>query len=169
MKFRVLTAIAILLAAPGALAQTHESMMPMMHHHDQGVAAGTPEALAPDTRRAVRFPRALREHTLASMRDHLLTLQKIQAALAKQDYDLAGNVAEQRLGMSSMALHDADEVAKYMPKGMQQAGLAMHRSASRFALAAGNAGATGDVKPALEALSEVTANCVACHAAYRLK
>ena len=172
MKFRVFTAIAIVLTASGALAQSHESMMPMMpmmHHHEQGVAAGTPETLAPDTRRAVRFPRALREHTLASMRDHLLTLQKIQAALAKQDYDLVSELAEQHLGMSSMAADDADEVAKYMPMGMRQAGMAMHRSASRLALAAGNAGATGDVKPVLEALSVVTANCVACHADYRLK
>ena len=169
MEFRFLTAIALVLTGPGALAQTHDSMMPMMHHHEQAQAAtGTP-APVPDTRRAVHFPRALREHTLASMRDHLLTLQKIQAALAKQDYDLVGELAEQHLGLSSMASDDADEVAKYMPMGMRQAGMAMHRSASRLALAAGNAGATGDVKPVLEALSVVTANCVACHADYRLK
>ena len=169
MEFRFLAAIAIVLTVPGALAQTSEPMMPMMHHHEQMPAARTHDAHAPDTRQAVRFPRALREHTLASMRDHLLTLQKIQQALAQQDYDLAGNVAEQRLGMSAMALDDADEVAKYMPKGMQEAGMAMHRSASQFALAAGNASATGDVKPALEALSNVIAHCVACHAVYRLK
>jgi hypothetical protein len=30
-------------------------------------------------------------------------------------------------------------------------------------------GATGDVKPAIAALSEVTAQCVACHSVYRLK
>ncbi len=169
MEFRFFTAIALVLTAPGALAQTRESMMPMMHRHEQAqAAAGTP-APGPDTRRAVHFPRALREHTLASMRDHLLTLQKIQAALAKQDYDLVGELAEQHLGLSSMASDDADEVAKYMPMGMRQAGMAMHRSASRLALAAGNAGATGDVKPVLEALSVVTANCVACHADYRLK
>ena len=170
MEFRFLTAMAIVLIAPGALAQMPESMMPMMHRHEQAqAAAGADAAPAPDTRQAVHFPRALREHTLASMRGHLLTLQEIQAALAAQDYDQAASLAEQHLGLSSMAADDAGEVAKYMPMGMRQAGMAMHRSASRLAIAAGNAGATGDVKPVLEALSVVTANCVACHAAYRLK
>jgi cytochrome c556 len=56
-----------------------------------------------------------------------------------------------------------------MPQGMQDAGSGMHRSASRFALAAQDAAAANDVKPALAALAEVTATCVACHAAYRLK
>ena len=144
------------------------------HHHPMGMEttmAMPAEAAGPmnDPRRLVEYPEPMRIHTLANMRDHLLTLQKIQEDLAQQNYDLAANVAEQRLGMSAMALDDAGEVAKYMPKGMQEAGMAMHRSASQFALAAGNASATGDVKPALEALSNVTAHCVACHAAYRLK
>ncbi|MFS8084796.1 MAG: hypothetical protein ACMG6H_04140 [Acidobacteriota bacterium] len=97
------------------------------------------------------------------------TRLQIQEALAKQEYDQAGNIAEQRLGMTSLTLHGADEVAKYMPKGMQEAGSGMHRNASRFAVAAKDAGATADVKPALEALSRVTAQCVACHAGYRVK
>jgi cytochrome c556 len=45
----------------------------------------------------------------------------------------------------------------------------MHKAASRFAIEAANAGATGDAKPALAALGAVTAQCVACHAAYRLE
>jgi cytochrome c556 len=56
-----------------------------------------------------------------------------------------------------------------MPEGMQAAGTAMHRSASRFAVEAANAGATADARKALGALAEVTAQCVACHAAYRMK
>ncbi len=56
-----------------------------------------------------------------------------------------------------------------MPKGMREIGSEMHRAASRFALEAKNAGATGDMRPALEALATVTQRCVACHAAYRLK
>jgi cytochrome c556 len=55
-----------------------------------------------------------------------------------------------------------------MPKGMAEAGNAMHRAASRFAIAAQTAGATGELKPALEALSQVTHACVSCHAGYRL-
>jgi cytochrome c556 len=45
----------------------------------------------------------------------------------------------------------------------------MHRAASRFALSASNAGVTGDVRPALAALAELTGQCVACHDAYRLQ
>jgi hypothetical protein len=122
-----------------------------------------------DGRIAVAFPEPMRTHTLANMRDHLLALQEIQQALAAGAYDRAGDVAEKRLGMTSLAAHGAHDVAKFMPEGMQAAGTAMHRSASRFAVEAANAGATGDARKALGALAEVTAQCVACHAAYRMK
>jgi cytochrome c556 len=52
---------------------------------------------------------------------------------------------------------------------MQDAGTEMHHSASRFAVAVQDAGVTGDLKPAIDALSKVTAACVACHASYRLQ
>jgi cytochrome c556 len=60
-------------------------------------------------------------------------------------------------------------MAGFMPAGMQEIGSAMHRSASRFAVTAQDAAVTRDLPRALAALSEVTAQCVACHAAYRLK
>ncbi|MEJ2626730.1 MAG: hypothetical protein P8Z80_20195 [Pseudolabrys sp.] len=146
-----------------------------MHHVQQGVPTQAQPMpmprgdLSPDTRELVHFPAPLRDHTLAGMRDHLLTLQRIQAALAAGQYDDAAKLAERRLGLSSFGLHEAHQVAKYMPKGMAEAGTAMHRAASRFAIAAQTAGATGDVKPALEALSQVTHACVWCHAGYRLQ
>jgi len=124
---------------------------------------------APDTREGVRFPPALREHTLANMRDHLATLQAIQEALARGAYDEAADLSERRLGLSSLEAHGAHEVAPYMPAGMQEAGTAMHKAASRFAIEASNAGATGDPKPAFAALATLTAQCVACHAAYKLE
>jgi hypothetical protein len=159
-------AAAAILAAPvfTALGQ---------HQHDPASHAPSSNSVQhqqlEDRRVAVTFPADLREHTLANMRDHLLALQEIQAALATGKFDSAADVAERRLGMSSLGLHGAHEVAKYMPKGMQDAGTAMHRSASRLSVAALDAAVTNDLKPALSALSEVTANCVACHAAYRLK
>lgn len=131
-----------------------------MHEHAQP---------AVDARQPVRFPPMLYDHTLASMRDHLATLQQLQAALAKGEYDNASRLAEERLGLTSLPLHGAHDVAPYMPQPMQEMGTAMHRAASRFAVEASNASATGDVKPALAALSAVTAQCVACHAAYRLE
>jgi hypothetical protein len=124
---------------------------------------------APDTRQFVKFPDAMRIGTLANMRDHLLALSEIQGALAAERYAEAADIAENRLGMSSLKLHGAHDVSKFMPQGMQDTGTAMHRSANRFAIAAQNSAATGDAKPALAALTEVTRACVACHAGYRIQ
>jgi len=133
------------------------------HGHDM-TAAG-----APDARQLVTFPPALVEHTLANMRDHLQTLQEIQSQLAMGHPDVAAGIAEARLGLSSLELHGAADVAKFMPQGMQDAGTAMHRAASRFAIAAQDASVTGDLKPVFAGLAEITAQCVGCHAGYRLK
>ncbi|MDN5004865.1 hypothetical protein ACFQZO_28840 [Bradyrhizobium sp. GCM10027634] len=122
-----------------------------------------------DTREFVKFPPVLVEHTIANMRDHLLALQQINEALAQGEPEKAGKIAEERLGMSSLRLHGAAEVAKHMPQGMQDAGTAMHKAASRFAIEAQNVGVTGELKPALGALGEVMVACVGCHAGYRLK
>jgi len=56
-------------------------------------------------------------------------------------------------------------MALYMPEAMRGIGLAMHTAASGFAVAA----KTHDSKTTMEALSRITPNCVACHAAYRVQ
>jgi len=122
-----------------------------------------------DTRTVVRFPDSLRVHTLANMRDHLLALAEIQDQLARSGFDKAADIAEQRLGLSSLGLHGAHDVAPFMPADMQAAGTAMHRSASRFAIVAKDASVTGDLKPALASLAALSQTCVACHAGYRLQ
>lgn len=152
-------------ATCAAIAQDHDRHVHEMPRHD---IQQHPSASV-DARQVVRFPEDLRAHTLANMRDHLLALQEIQEALARQEFERAGDIAEQRLGMTAMKLHGAHEVAKFMPDGMQNAGSEMHRAASRFALAAKDAAATGDFKPVLEAMARITQQCVACHAAYRLQ
>ena len=161
------------IAAVAAALATASWLVLAQHNHDAAAhdqaAKSAQRAATTDRRVPVTFPAELREHTFANMRDHLLALQEIQAALATGKYDQASNVAEQRLGMTSLTAHGAHEVAQYMPKGMQEAGSALHRSASRLSTAALDAAVTNDVRPALAALAEVTANCVACHAAYRLQ
>jgi cytochrome c553 len=52
-----------------------------------------------------------------------------------------------------------------MPKAMREVGTRMHRAASRFALKAEE----GELLPAYKMLSDVTASCVACHSAYRIR
>ena len=65
-----------------------------------------------DDREFVRFPDELRQHTLTNMRDHLLALQEIQEAIARGQEAAASRIAEQRLGMSSLSVHGAQEVAQ---------------------------------------------------------
>ena len=132
---------------------------------------GAPIALAAegDSRVAVDMPTMMQDHMRANMRDHLHAIQEIQSMLAVGKYDAAADIAEKRIGMSSLAAHDASHMAGFMPKGMQDTGTAMHQAASRFAVTAQDAGVTRDLPRALGALSRVTEQCVACHAAYRLK
>ncbi len=85
------------------------------------------------------------------------------------DADVAARIAEKRLGMSSLGLHGAHDVSKFMPQTMQEIGSGMHRAASQFAVIAMDSGVTGDLQPALAALANVTAQCVGCHAGYRIK
>lgn len=143
------------------------------HHHVAPLAAGAATlGAAPPTGAKplwVRFPARLRDHTLSNMRDHLLALAEIQDHLGRQQYDIAADIAEQRLGMSSLKLHGAHEVAGYMPPGMQQAGSAMHHAASRFALTAQESAIDRDMGKSVAALTVLTQACVACHAGYRLR
>ena len=155
-------AVALLAAAPATQAQPE-------HEHPMEVPAERAPAPAQDGRTLVHFPEAMRRHTLANMRDHLRALQEIQQALAGGEFAEAAKVAERRLGMSALEAHGAFERAEHMPEGMREIGSAMHRSASRFAIAAEDAAVTGDVEGALDALARVTSQCVACHDAYRVQ
>ena len=155
---RIAVAIAAILASAVSayvLAQTYQHVE-------------APGAPLTDTRQFVQFPEPMRIHTITSMRDHLLSLQEIDVALSKNDFDRASNIAETRLGMSSLELHGAAHIAPYMPQGMQDIGTGMHKAASRFAVEAQNASVSNDLCPALAALGTVMQQCVACHAAYRL-
>jgi len=158
--------VAIALAAAGVLVTT---ALALAQHPHGGHDAQSGHAMPVDRRVPVKFPPQLRAHTLINMRDHLLAIAQIQDALAAGAYDEAARIAEQRLGMSSLIAHNAHEAAKYMPRGMQDAGTAMHRGASRFAIELQKTAVSENLKPALAALAETTQACVACHAGYRLE
>jgi len=124
--------------------------------------------VADDSRQPVSMPAMMQEHMRANMRDHLLAISEIQVALASGHYDAAAEIAEKRLGMTSLDAHGARHVAGFMPDGMRATGTAMHHAASRFAVTSQEAAVTGDLRRVLEGLAEVTRQCVACHAGYRL-
>lgn len=126
---------------------------------------GTPK----EVRQHVRLPAPLLRRELAHMRERLAIVRQLQTALSRGAYAEAAELAEQNLGMSSLSAHGAREVAKYTPHGMREIDIELHRAASSFALEATNAAATGDIRPALEVLSEVMQRCVDCHTAYRFR
>jgi cytochrome c556 len=133
------------------------------------LAATLATAAATDPRQPVALPAPMREHMLANMRDHLTALAEIQSALAVGQYEQAADIAEQRLGMSSLERHGAAHMAGHMPQAMQDIGTAMHRAASRFARAAQATVTANDLPRALGALAEVTQQCLACHASFKIK
>lgn len=121
-----------------------------------------------DARALVDMPTPMRQHMLGNMRDHLLAMAQIQQALGRGAYDQAADIAEQRIGMSSLAAHGAAHMAPLMPQPMQDIGTQMHRAASRFARVAQESAVDGNLGRALGSLAEVTQQCVACHASYRI-
>ena len=138
-----------------------------------GLSASTKTSIASeDSRQMVELPKMMQVHMLANMRDHLVALNEMLGELALGNVDKAGEIAEKRLGMSSMSLHGAAHMGKFIPKEMGSIGTNMHRAASQFVIIAKNAelepGKTSQRK-VYKALQEITANCNACHQGYRIR
>ncbi len=157
-------------------AQTGPAATQPMDHIMHGMMrAEVPAAMPPasdDPRQLVPLPAPMREHMLGSMRDHLQTLNTVIGYVADAKFDAASKLLEERLGMSSLQLHHAVEMAPYFPQPMQDAGTNMHHAASRLAIALQNAAVTqtfDSMRDVDAALHEVTSACVGCHAAYRLR
>lgn len=129
------------------------------------MVCGNISIAAEDTRQWVELPKMMQQHMMTNMRDHLVAINEVLINMANGELEKAAEVAEFRLGMSSLESHRASHMAKFMPTGMRQAGMSMHRAASRFALIAEE----GDSLPAYKALSRVTSACVACHSGYRIR
>ena len=118
-----------------------------------------------DSRQMVELPEMMQQHLMSNMRDHLAAINEILLHMSSGELDQAAEIAEQRLGVSSLGSHGANHMAKFMPQGMRNAGTSMHKAASRFSVIAGE----GELLPAYKALSEVTSACVACHSGYRIR
>jgi hypothetical protein len=131
------------------------------------IAAASAANAAEDSRQLVNMPAPMVQHMLSNMRDHLLAITEIQQSLGNGDYQRAADIAEHRIGLSSLESHGASHMAPFMPKPMQDIGTQMHKAASRFALVAQESSADGNALRSIRALSEVTKQCVACHSSYR--
>jgi hypothetical protein len=181
MKPRLAEVILVLAALSGsavAVAEDHGAMDHRMHMANMGE----------DAREAVDFPAPMRQHMLANMRGHLQALSAILSAMAAGKYVEAADIADEKLGLGSPGAQgcqpgddkptavpmqggmDMDNMmGQFMPAGMRKAGLAMHQSASDFATVARKGIDAGGAGPASAALAQLTQQCVACHAAYRLR
>jgi len=119
---------------------------------------------ATDPRVMVELPAKMKAHMLKNMRLHLVIIDQLLVLISEGKLDQAADLAEAEIGMSSLPKHGASHLAPYFPKGMRQAGNAMHRSASQFSLVAQE----GDVLASYKALRNITAGCNGCHAGYRV-
>ena len=178
MKRAIFVLFALAALSGSVAAQDRDPMSQPMH-------AG---AVGDDGRQLVNFPPQMRRHFLTNMRNHLDALSTILAALGERDYEKAGRIADARLGLDSPSasackagagspdkrkmsstMDMKQMMAKHMPDSMRKVGLAMHQSASDFAVAAEKADKTGDGELTYSALARVMQQCVACHSGYRLR
>jgi hypothetical protein len=186
---RLLSAIAAAAIIAAVLAaitwRVHAQPNPMMHNggqampglqgmHGPGAQNGTTpmSGTSDDPRQLVSLPGPMQEHMLANMRDHLVTLNTVIGDVAQAKFDAASKLLEERLGMSSLSLHHAAEMAPFFPEPMQNAGTSMHHAASRLAIALQDASVAqtfDSMREVNAALHEVTSACVSCHTQYRVR
>lgn len=152
MRSLILTVLACCLASVGTLS----------------VTAGEME----DTRTLVKLPSDIEKKMLVNMRDHIRALDEIIHAVQAGEYEKAEDIAESRLGWSSLVRQGDQEVANHWAKPMQKMADQMYRSASNFVIVAQNASVEDSkegYKNVFAALGEVTSACRGCHEAYRLR
>lgn len=120
-----------------------------------------------DLRQLVSMPDQTRELMRKEMLDHLTTLNEIIGYLASNDLDAITDVAETRMGRSSMGKHRGTGMGpgRFMPLEMRNLGWDMHDAASELSKAAKQ----GDLKGTYSTLQKVTSSCVACHYSYRTR
>lgn len=130
-------------------------------------AQGKDNASGGDARQLVSMPDQSRELMRKDMLDHLSAINEIIAYMASNNLDAAADVAETRLGRSSMGKHRGTGMGpgKFMPPEMRSIGWSMHDAATEYSEVAKK----GDLKSAYNAFQKVTGSCVACHYSYRTR
>ena len=132
-----------------------------------GDSTSTVTSTGVDPRQLVEMPEQARQFMREDMLEHTSALNAIIGYLAVSNLDAAAEVAESKMGESSMGEHRASGMGpgRFMPLEMRKIGWGMHEAASEFARIAKK----GDLKSAYSALQKVTSACVACHYSYRTR
>ena len=141
-----------------------------------------------DPRQVVEMPPEMKQMFLKNMRGHMESLDKIIAALAVEDLSGAADIAENSMGVGHGKKRQCDDANKeehqhghsahkgekehkgkgfgqFMPTEMKSMGMGLHTAANEFATVARQ----GNMGEAYKALRQVSASCVACHKAFRVK
>jgi hypothetical protein len=115
------------------------------------------------------MPAAAAANLRAEMRASLLALNEIIGLVATGKLKEAGELAEKELGTSAMGKYRSQPFdarpGPHMPPAMHAIGMDGHQAASAFARLA----ASGDREQTMAALPSLTAACVSCHYAYRIR
>jgi hypothetical protein len=125
-----------------------------------------------DSRQLIKLPKDIEKKMLINMRDHIVALDEIIGAVVAGEYEKAEDIAESRLGWSSLVRHGDQEVADHWAVPMQKMADEMYRSASNFVIVAQNASVEEDkdsYKKVLSALHKVTSACSGCHQTFRVR
>jgi hypothetical protein len=116
-----------------------------------------------DARQRLTLPPAARDKVLAEMRGMLESLQGVLRALATGD-TVAAEKAARGSGMG-VAVDVQPQMRQLLPQAFLELGMQTHR---RFDAVADQIKAGGAREDTLRALADLTSQCVACHATYRL-
>ncbi len=126
-------------------------------------------ALAEDTRQLATLPPAAKESLRQEMLDNLLAINEILTLVGADKIKEAGDVAEQKLGVSAQGKNRSLPLearpGPHMPPEMHALGMDGHKAASEFAKAA----RAGERSRALTLLPNLTSACVACHYSWRTR
>ena len=133
----------------------------------QGASGDRKSRVPADERMLVELPAPIHGMIRQQMRQHLVSLHGIIAAMADQRLGDAADIASKQLGSSSMGRHrgSGGGPGRHMPAAMRDIGMRMHIAADALAKAAD----AGDKTEVLQQLDRVTAACSACHSSYRIR
>lgn len=103
----------------------------------------------------------------ADMRDHMAALSEITGLLAQDKLTEAAEVAETKLGRSSMGKYRGSEFAPgmHMSPAMRSIAWAMHDAGSELA----DVAKQGDRQATLLSFQKLQNTCVACHQSFRAR
>jgi hypothetical protein len=114
-----------------------------------------------DTRSPVPLLAMMANHQKENMRDHLIAVQEIVAAVGTKDFVAIENSAG-RIGYSDQMGQMCTHMGAGAPGFTEQA-LNFHRTADKI----GEAAKRHDPDAVMKALSETLATCTSCHAMFK--